>query len=337
MKRLSVIVPIFGVEKYISRCLDSIYALGLHEDEFEVICVDDCSMDASVSIIQEYCKRYANLILLHHNENKKQGGARNTAISFASGQYVIFVDADDCLPHYDLSHLLDYMRDNDLDLLLGMADCYKKEGRVVTRWGNAPEEASSIMAGPQIFEGEYIHKIAFGVVWMGIYRMDLIKRVGPFVEKVFYEDADWTMRCAYEAHRLQYTPMVIYHYMENVTSTTKAGSIDKIIQRVKQGLRVWEWAKTTESYHEEVMVAAEDFCTWNLMCLKSLLSFSREERQKFYGAFSQREILEMKRWKMGEKLVYLIKYPIASQIALFCVSPIVRFWAKQKKKNVVLE
>lgn len=321
--RLSIIIPVFGVERYLSRCLDSVFRISLPENDYEVICVDDCSRDSSVNIVEEYRDKYPNLVLLRHERNKRQGGARNTGISYAKGKYIVFVDADDLIPQYDVSGLLDYMDDNDLELLLGSAEIHKQNG-IVQRWGNSPLEESSIMTGPEVFIEEYIHKIAFGVVWMGIYKTELVKRTGLFMEDVQYEDADWTLRCAYDAKRLQYKPVIIYNYMENEGSTTKVGSINKLVERVKQGLRVWEWAQSTSEHHDDVIVAAEDYCTWNLQCLYSLRYYRRSDRASFYQSFSDKEMSVMKRWRMGGKWMDIIKNPTSTEAKLFFLSPFYR-------------
>jgi len=329
--KLSVIIPVFGVEQYIARCLDSVLAINLPEDEYEVICIDDCSTDNSVRIVEEYQSKHPNLILLHHEENKRQGGARNTGVEQAKGEFLVFVDADDELPEYDLSGSLDYMDSQQLDLLLCSAECHKKDG-TVSRWGNAPSTESPVMNGPDLFTNEYIHKVAFGVVWIGIYKTELVRRVGPFVEKASYEDADWTLRCAYNASRTQYKPVVIYHYMENPASTTRKPSVDSVIYRAKQSLRVWLWAQTTVENHENVMISAEDFCTWNLSVLQSLWKYGCSERRRFYHSFSKEEFFAMKKWNGDYGYLRLVRYPVFSQIVLLFMSPVLRMgqWLKNR-------
>jgi glycosyltransferase involved in cell wall biosynthesis len=329
--RLSIIIPVFGVEQYIARCLDSVFSINVPEDEYEVICVDDCSKDASVKIIEEYQPQHPNLVLVHHEENKRQGGARNTGIIHAKGEYMLFVDADDMLPKYDLVGLLDYMGIQQLDLLLCAAECQKNDGEV-RRWGNAPITESPIMSGPALFTDEYIHNVAFGVVWIGVYKTELVRRVDPFVEKVPYEDADWTLRCAYHAKRVQYKPVVIYHYMDNPSSTTRKSSVDSAIYRAKQSLRVWSWAQTANENHEQVMLSAEDFCTWNLSAVKSLWKYGFLERRRFYQSFTQEEFSIMKTWRGDYGYMDLVRHPALSQIVLSVVSPVLRVgkWLKGK-------
>lgn len=330
MIRLSLIIPVFGVEEYIARCLDSVFSINLPESEYEVICIDDCSKDGSVSIINEYKTMHQNLTLIHHTENKRQGGARNTGIKLAKGDYLVFVDADDRIPKYNLSGLLDYMDENRLELLLGTAEVFKQDGSVI-RWGNSPTEESRIMSGPEIFIEEFIHRIAFGVVWMGIYKAELVRRVPLFHENIQYEDTDWTLCCAYNARLLQYKPTVIYNYMENGGSTTTADSIYKLIERVKQGLRIWEWAQTTTSHHDDVMVAAEDYCTWNLKCLPSLRLFNHNNRTFFFNSFSDEEMSVMKQWEKKGNWMRAIKNPYLVRIELCLLSPLYRFARFVKK------
>lgn len=323
MLKLSIIIPVYGVEQYIARCLDSVFAINIPKDEYEVVCVDDCSKDGSVKIIEEFQKDHSNIRLIHHEENKKQGGARNTGISQAKGEFLIFVDADDELPEYDLSGLLDYMENQQLDLLLGAAECHKQNGEAI-RWGNSPMTESPVMSGPELFTDEYIHKIAFGVVWMGIYRLELVRRTGAFAEQVSYEDADWTLRCAYNASRAQYKPIVIYHYMDNPSSTTRKPSVDSVIYRAKQSLRVWSWAQTTIENHKQVILSAEDFCTWNMSAIKSLWKYGFLERCRFYRAFSVEEFSVMRKWKGDYGYLRLVRHPLLSQITLSVVSPVLR-------------
>ena len=268
--------------------------------------------------------------LFRHTENKRQGGARNTGINHASGKYVIFMDADDTIPPYDINGILDYMTNQDLELFLGASEVISSKGSV-KRWGNAPCVESPIMSGPEIFTNEYVHKIAYGVVWLGVYSLELVKRLPPFREKVFFEDTDWTLRCAYEARRLQYKPMVIYNYIENEGSTTKNGSISKLIDRARLGLKIWDWGQKTVENHDEVMIAVEDYCVWNMLAFKSLLLFRRTERSRFFKAFTDEEIAIMLKWSTSNnRWMFLTKHPQGIKVFLFFVSPIARLGKKLK-------
>lgn len=325
---ISFIIPVYNVEKYISRCLDSIYALKMGLEQFEILCIDDCSPDKSVSIIEDYRKKHNNLHLIRHYKNGRQGAARNTGIRNAKGEYCMFVDADDSLPTINnIIDIVSYMKEYDIELLLGKANVIRSNGEITT-WGHPPINESIIMEGHEIFINEEIHRIAFGVVWLGIYKTDLIRRIPPFLENIQYEDTDWTLRCAYEARLLQYKPIVLYNYYNNPSTTTTTKSINSLIARIKQSLRLYDWALTTSKLHNEVMIAIENYGTWNLRGLDALITFNKKERKLFYKSFTFEELKKIANWK-GSSInhtIFFVKFPILSQILLYILHPIYKIY-----------
>ena len=95
MKRFSVIVPAYNAQATLRRCLDSIYSLPVPEEEFEVIVIDDCSVDGTLAVLQEYGRGHAGLTVLLQPQNHRQGAARNRGLSLASGEWIVFLDSDD--------------------------------------------------------------------------------------------------------------------------------------------------------------------------------------------------------------------------------------------------
>ena len=93
MPKISIIIPVFNIEGYVRRCLDS--ALRQTLEDIEVIVVDDCSTDGSISIIEEYAAKDNRMIVLRHDSNHGTFWARETGLEIASGEYVMFVDGDD--------------------------------------------------------------------------------------------------------------------------------------------------------------------------------------------------------------------------------------------------
>lgn len=115
---ISVIVPIYNVEKYLNRCIDSL----IHQDfdNYEVILVNDCSTDKSLNIAEEYAKENAEkCILVSHKVNGGLAAARNTGMKHASGDWVTFVDSDDWVSSDYLSGLHTVARDNQADVVIG--------------------------------------------------------------------------------------------------------------------------------------------------------------------------------------------------------------------------
>ncbi|MFI3296372.1 MAG: glycosyltransferase family A protein, partial [bacterium] len=95
MMILSIVIPIYNGEKVVSTCLDSIWAQGVADDEYEVICVDDCSADDTYNFLLLAATARNNMQVLHNSENLRAGGARNYGVREAKGEYIIFIDADD--------------------------------------------------------------------------------------------------------------------------------------------------------------------------------------------------------------------------------------------------
>ena len=91
--KYSFIVPVYNVEKYISKCIDSLLAQTYRL--FEIVIVDDGSPDASGNIADSYQSKYPGIVKVIHQKNTGQGGARNHGIDLAQGEYILFVDGDD--------------------------------------------------------------------------------------------------------------------------------------------------------------------------------------------------------------------------------------------------
>lgn len=114
---ISIIIPFYNVEKYISQCLDSVVNQDLPLSEYEIICVNDASPDHSRDIVFEYMKKYPNISLIEHKHNKKLGAARNTRRSIAQGKYIWNVDSDDIIEHNCLKRLISICERDNLDVL----------------------------------------------------------------------------------------------------------------------------------------------------------------------------------------------------------------------------
>ena len=116
MVKLSVIVPVYNVEKYVSECLESLMNQDLSKDEYEVICVDDGSSDNSLEVLKEYEKKYPN-IRVYTQENSGVCVSRNRGIELAKGEYVWFNDSDDFIYPNCLKALYEVAKSNNLDQL----------------------------------------------------------------------------------------------------------------------------------------------------------------------------------------------------------------------------
>lgn len=101
--KISIIIPVYNAEKHLSQCLESLLDQGVPHEQYEIICVNDGSKDASSSIIKEYAEKFSNIIAID-KENEGVSAARNKGIDVARGKYVWFIDADDWMATGFLEH-----------------------------------------------------------------------------------------------------------------------------------------------------------------------------------------------------------------------------------------
>lgn len=112
--KLSIIVPAYNVEEYISECLDSLLNQDLRAEDYEIIIVNDGSTDGTLQIAEEYERNNAT-VRLFSQENKGLSEARNRGLEIAKGEYIFFVDSDDLVVNRSLKEILDYTIKQDLD------------------------------------------------------------------------------------------------------------------------------------------------------------------------------------------------------------------------------
>ena len=114
MPTITIVVPVYNVEKFLCKCLDSI--LNQTFTNYKVILVDDESTDSSGIICDEYAEKY-EFISVIHQKNKGLGGARNTGIDCCDTEYIMFLDSDDYLHPEALSACMEIAVENDCDMV----------------------------------------------------------------------------------------------------------------------------------------------------------------------------------------------------------------------------
>lgn len=216
MIRLSIIVPFYNVEPYIEECIRSLYNQDIPQEEYEVICVDDCSPDGSRAIVERLQKEYPTLRLICHDRNKKLGGARNTGLREAKGEFVLFVDSDDQLYQNSYGRLINAMLDGSE---------YIHFGYTILK-DNVCGEARSFptteqTTGPELFLNGRIPWSEQVVAWNKIYRLEFLRKNNLyFAEDIMYEDNDFAMRLSAAATKCRHINDAFYIYRSNENSIT---------------------------------------------------------------------------------------------------------------------
>ena len=213
--RLSIIIPIYNVEKYIERCINSIFEQNLVSEDYEVLLIDDETPDQSGEIAKKIAESRDNYHYIFQ-KNKGLGGARNTGILHAKGNYILFLDSDDWLDRNSIIELLNEVHQRDLDILIFNM-------KNVSSNGNITEQKCDIIP-LQVFTGQdfIINNELYILPCATLYRRDiLIKNNIFFREGIFHEDVDFYLKTILNAQKVMYIPnKKIYNYYKNEQSIT---------------------------------------------------------------------------------------------------------------------
>jgi len=281
MIRLSIIVPCYNVEKYVEECIRSMYNQDIPQDEYEVICVDDCSPDHSVSIIKQLQKEYSTLRLIHHERNRKLGGARNTGLKMASGKYVWFVDSDDYISPNCLLSLLNKAEENDIEVLLFDFQIVGRENIQIV---DHPKIDSAIITGEQLlYQVQSFWYKSIPTAWNKLYLRDFLTGNKLFfADDVMYEDTDWTFRLLEKANKVLYVEKIAYNYRVNVESITKIQpSPEKMVYTILQQNRCAIVAENTHlQIFKDVIYA---YIQAQLTVLRTWIKAMSIKQQWLYG------------------------------------------------------
>ncbi len=211
--KVSVIVPVYNVEKYLPECIDSV--LGQTLQDFELICVNDCSPDNSAEILKDYSNRDERIVVINHQTNKGQAGARNSGIDVAKGRYIYFLDSDDFLACDDaLESLYDAAwKDNADEVIGGILKWYESANETTLDWHAIylKEEihARNLQQLPQLFA----NVIACNKL---IRRSFLGKNSVRFNEQIRkHEDDPFSVQLHILAKRISIIPKTTYIYRQD--------------------------------------------------------------------------------------------------------------------------
>ena len=219
MIRLSIIIPFYNVERYITQCLDSVYRQDILEEEYEVICVNDASPDHSRDIVLEYQKQHKNLVLIEHEHNKKLGAARNTGRSIARGKYIWNVDSDDYIADNCLKSILDQCESNELDILMfNLAEFTDTDLKAVDFPFSSCGEVTN---GLTSLNSNRHHIGRFCPVWRYVYSKEFLDRNSIYSPEInMGEDVPYAFKSMILAKRVMLVNEVYYYYRINPASLT---------------------------------------------------------------------------------------------------------------------
>lgn len=214
--KLSIITPLYNTEKYIERCIRSVYTNNpLPIDDFELIIINDGSTDGSRHVVEQLQQEYANIQLIN-KENGGQSTARNIGFELAKGEYIFCLDSDDWIDAKELHKALNYTKEHNLDMLPIYFSGVSEKGEVIERKKDNYEKSRNILTGP-----EFLNKyIISGTMWRYLYKTDIIIHNNlRLLEGVFHEDEEFVIRFLTHVNRIGYQQHLVYYYLQRSDST----------------------------------------------------------------------------------------------------------------------
>lgn len=236
--KVSVIVPVYNVEKYLPQCMDSLLNQTLKE--LEIILVDDGSPDNCPALCDEYAKQFPHIKVIH----KKNGGlgyARNSGMEIAEGEYIAFVDSDDYVESETFQKLYTLARETNADVVYFTFRIFDDQGNT---WGmpwaanekgyHTEEDLRGYildMAGSPP-KAKDDHEVPVSV-WSGFYRNDIIRKHELRFKnerELINEDLLFNIEFLLKASHIYTVPDAFYRYRTNLSSLSRSVRPDKIIK-----------------------------------------------------------------------------------------------------------
>lgn len=219
--RISFIIPVYNISRYIGRCIASVRNQGLACDDYEIIVVNDGSTDESLQVVEEFLTREAKSgeptapVVIVNQPNQGLSAARNAGFKRARGNYIWWVDGDDTLEACFAPRLLERAEKERLDVL-----CFNLNMVEETAGTSKRFEIEDKTMGRTVRGEEFMIKCAMPpAAWAAIYRRGFLERYGlKFYEGIYHEDQEFTPRAYFLARRIAFENVNVYNFYQREDS-----------------------------------------------------------------------------------------------------------------------
>lgn len=238
MPQISIIVPVYNVELYLQRCIDSI----LKQDfkDFELLLIDDGSTDKCSEICESYLQK-DNRVKVIHKENGGLSSARNVGLEIAQGKYIGFVDSDDWISPYMYEKLYSFCEEEKLDMAIcGVKQCYE-EGKKETIYSKGKKRM--IMDRKAALTELFVNSSFGEEAWNKLYRNHVFENI-RYPEGKIHEDTFCICDIMEKCNKIGFTPETYYFYyqrsnsimnsMKRIPTLDKIESVDLVLKHLKK-------------------------------------------------------------------------------------------------------
>ena len=212
--KISVIIPVYNVENYLKKCLDSVISQTYRN--IEIILIDDGSTDTSGKICDEYAKFDSRIVVIHQ-ENKGIGYVRNVGLDKATGVYIAFIDSDDYVEQNMLLNLYNSLKKYDSDIAVCSVWRIEKNG-IKERWIDSFEK-NVIFRDSNLFYLFLQRKFGF-MLWNKLFRAKFFYNI-RFRNKMTAEDLEVLIQIFAKAQSVVYISTPLYYYVKRKDSLTE--------------------------------------------------------------------------------------------------------------------
>lgn len=212
---ISIIIPIYNVEKYLEKCLDSI--LNQTYKNLEIILIDDGSTDNSPNICNSYCEKDKRIKIIHKN-NEGVSSARNKGIELSKGKYIVFIDSDDYVSNEHIEVLYDCIISNNVDLVISNLIDISEDGIIL----NNEEKESFLMNKDQCLKELLSEDNFYHLCCGNIYRKDLLEKIRFNCKYRIAEDLDFLYRYIKQINSAYFLSKNTYYYLKREGSATNS-------------------------------------------------------------------------------------------------------------------
>lgn len=246
---ISIILPVYNVEKYIKKCLDSI--LNQLNSNVELIIVDDCTCDNSIRICEDITQSIENVKILRRKENGGLSAARNSGLEIARGKYCWFIDSDDYIAPYAVEHILNSIETYTPDLLMFNHERVTEEG-IITKQSKIEDLNINSINDNHKFRicANYIANKYEFEVWSKIYSMDIINKYNLRFEpnkEIFAEDICFNLYYLFHCNVIHTINESLYYYLLRNNSIMGSKKINKLKEMQNLSNKVYEHIYYTDA------------------------------------------------------------------------------------------
>lgn len=213
---ISVVVPVYNVENYLKKCIDSI--INQTYKKLEIILVDDGSTDSSKEICDEYIKKDGRIKVIH-KENGGLSSARNVGIDIANGKYICFIDSDDWIEKSMLEKLINIAKNNNFDIVLCDYFIAYDEKNQIQKEDIEYKEYSNYEALNKMYDDKL--GVSMIIAWNKLYNIHLFDDIRYPIGKI-HEDEFTTYKLIFKADKICYSNEKLYYYRQQDKSITNS-------------------------------------------------------------------------------------------------------------------